>query len=256
MRSASAKKKLWRATVRSANIALKKVILALRLRPSYVWSALHQFIAFGHWCRTNGLEKTPRFDDRFEMFKYVHDAYLKNEPIDYLEFGVFAGDSIRRWLELNTHPESRFFGFDSFQGLPEAWKHRTRTLNKGHFSTNGATPDIRDARVQFVRGFFQESLEPFLETWRPRNRLVIHLDADLYTSTLYVLCTLNRHLIPGTFLFFDEFAFVTEEFRALVDYTSAFGRTAKPVANAGEFYNKICFEIVPQEAITARNVPL
>src|SRR6516162_2994666 len=54
---------------------------------------------------------------RLEMYRYVDETSIRQEAIDYLEFGVFQGESIRRWTNLNKNKDSRFFGFDSFEGL-------------------------------------------------------------------------------------------------------------------------------------------
>src|SRR5580693_7886503 len=37
------------------------------------------------------------FSDRAEMFRHVQESYIKGEALDYLEFGVFQGESIRQW---------------------------------------------------------------------------------------------------------------------------------------------------------------
>ena len=63
----------------------------------------------------------PVFPDRYRSWKYIYHDILKDAPIDYLEFGVFRGDSIREWCSLSTSPDSRFYGFDTFTGLPEHW---------------------------------------------------------------------------------------------------------------------------------------
>jgi len=39
-----------------------------------------------------------------------------------LEFGVWQGESTRFFAGLNRSPSSRFYGFDSFEGLPEDWR--------------------------------------------------------------------------------------------------------------------------------------
>jgi hypothetical protein len=157
---------------------------------------------------------------RKQLYQDVHEEHLAKQPVDYLEFGVYQGDTIRYWSEIATAPSSRFFGFDSFEGLPEDWGQ----YPKGHFSVGGAIPQIADPRVSFVRGWFHETLPPFLQGHQPRNRLVVYLDADLYSSTLFVLATLDRFLVPGAVLIFDEFNDFRHEFRALRDYADSFRR--------------------------------
>jgi hypothetical protein len=48
-------------------------------------------------------------------------ASVNDTPITYLEFGVRTGTSMRWMIEAHTNPESTFHGFDTFEGLPEAW---------------------------------------------------------------------------------------------------------------------------------------
>lgn len=177
----------------------------------------------------------PIFETRPELYAHVNQAWAGDGkvPIDYLEFGVFEGASLGRWCELNKHPESRFFGFDSFQGLPETWM---RGWEKGTFNTNGKTPDIHDSRVQFVKGWFQDSLPPFLASYAPKNRQVVHSDSDLYSSTLYCLTTLNKLLSPGTIILFDDFYDPIHEYRALNDYASAYRRNFRILAATDRFY--------------------
>ena len=61
------------------------------------------------------------FDDRKELYQYINNIVFNYEPIDFLEFGVAQGASLKYWLNLNNKKESQFFGFDtrvsSFGGL-------------------------------------------------------------------------------------------------------------------------------------------
>jgi len=179
----------------------------------------------------------PRFRARNEVHEYINSNYFGNgkEPVDYLEFGVYQGASVKLWSEINKNPASRFFGFDSFEGLPEAWR---RGFDKGAFDVGGAIPDIKDVRAQFIKGWFQESLPPFLDNFSAERRLLIHNDSDLYSATLYCLTTLDCHkfLKPGTIVIFDEFGDPSHEFRALNDYASAFGKKWKIIAATFNFW--------------------
>jgi O-methyltransferase len=94
----------------------------------------------------------PAPQDREQLYGYTNEKILNAQSIDYLEFGVFKGDSIRSWVNLNKHLQSRFYGFDSFEGLPERWNR----FGKGTADTSGLPPNIHDTRVQFVKGWFQD----------------------------------------------------------------------------------------------------
>jgi len=166
---------------------------------------------------------------REDLFKYVSDSLPSgpNTAIDYLEFGVFEGISLRYWCTLNQNADSRFYGFDSFEGLPEDWHPGKR---KGAFSTGGEPPSIEDRRVVFVVGWFQDLLPGFLRSHVPRSQLVVHLDCDLYSSTLYCLTMLNPVLSAGTLIIFDDFFDALHVYRALSDYCSAYVRRYKILA--------------------------
>ncbi|MBN1424032.1 hypothetical protein JXA88_05690 [Candidatus Fermentibacteria bacterium] len=62
------------------------------------------------------------------------------------------------------------------------------------------------------------------------GQVVLHADADLYSSTLYVLTRCNDILRPGSVVIFDEFASVLDEFRALEDYCAAYMRDYEVIA--------------------------
>lgn len=170
---------------------------------------------------------TPTFSTREDLWKCVAHELGPDGPIDYLEFGVFEGESIRAWASLNSHPESRFFGFDSFEGLPEAWGPAFPT---GAFSTAGRIPTVGDPRVRFVKGWFTDTLPPFIETFTPGRRVVVHIDCDGYSSTLFCLTRLDALLRScDGMLVFDEF-YSTSEFSAFRDYTRSYDRSFHPIA--------------------------
>ena len=148
------------------------------------------------------------FSNREDHYAHVYDSEVHNNEICYLEFGVFKGDSIKWWLMKNTNPGSRFYGFDTFEGLPEKWGNYT----KGDFYSN--IPHIVDSRLKFIKGLFQDTLYSFLKDVQLNKRLVIHLDADLFSSTLFVLTSLAPFLKKGDIILFDEFNVPNDEFSA------------------------------------------
>lgn len=147
----------------------------------------------------------------------IQKENLAQEKIDYLEFGVFEGTSLTWWLNKNRNIDSRFFGFDTFNGLPEDWG----CLKKGTFQTANC-PQINDPRCKLLAGLFQDTLNPFLQDQNFKNRLVVYLDADLYSSTTHVLNALAYYFRKDDILIFDEFCFPMDEFLAFREFAQKY----------------------------------
>jgi O-methyltransferase len=177
--------------------------------------------------------------------QWLHDAVIGKEdlettPITYLEFGVYKGASLAWWLKRIANPNSRFVGFDTFTGLPEAWR---ATEPAGHFDTGGILPNITDSRCSFEVGVFQDTFPRFIDTNDLSGKLVVHLDADLFTSTLFVLTTLARILKAGDILFFDEFSCPLDEYRAFDGFVRSY-RVNYEVLGAVQGYTRVGIKIL------------
>jgi len=175
------------------------------------------------------------FSNRFKLFAYVNENIIKREPIEYLEFGVSKGRSFQWWLENNKNPDSRFFGFDTFTGLPEDWG----SYKKGDMATGNKPPEINDSRGSFHQGLFQQTLIPFLQNFDSQKRKVLMMDADLYTSTLYVLSSFSQYLKKGDIIFFDEFNVPMHEYRAFKDWTESFYIDYEVIGEVNNYYNTV-----------------
>lgn len=173
----------------------------------------------------------PSFATRQSMWSFIVDRLPG--AIDYLEFGVHEGHSILYFAAQNRSADSRFFGFDSFRGLPEDWNS---DFKRGHFDTGGLIPETSDVRIKFIAGLFQDTLPRFLSAFKPVNRLIVNIDCDLYTSALYCLTKLDPILPKGAILIFDEFGELLHEFRAANDYLSSYRRNAKVICSHDNFY--------------------
>jgi hypothetical protein len=173
------------------------------------------------------------YSKRYLLYQHVVDTVnLKNEPVDYLEFGVFQGSSLKWWVSNCTNADSRFYGFDTFEGLPEDWG----MYKKGEMNAN--IPKVDDARVQFVQGLFQSSVPGFLAKPNLRNekRKIIHLDADLFSSTLFALTSLAPYLRKGDLLFFDEFNVPNHEFFAFKIFSESYYVKTKLVGAVNNYF--------------------
>ena len=133
-----------------------------------------------------------------------------------------------------------FFGFDSFEGLPDDYES---DLPKGSFNTDGIMPLTDDQRVHFIKGWFNDTLPKFLNSYTSTNQKIIHIDSDLYSSALYVLTQLHRFLKKGDIIIFDEFGSLLHEFKAWQDYILAY-KTKYKVKVQYRKYIKIAVEIM------------
>lgn len=87
---------------------------------------------------------------------------------------------------------------------------------------------IDDPRVSFFKGWFDETLSHY--ALPPHKQLFINLDADLYSSTKTVLHFLKPHILPGTYLYFDEFQSREHEPKAFCELLAETGWKFEVVA--------------------------
>lgn len=188
----------------------------------------------------NNPAKTTITKSRFKIYdKLIEDI---DNPIDYLEFGVYQGETIKYWADKIKNSESRFFGFDSFEGLPETYNS---THQKGSFSTCGKIPNTDDDRIKFIKGWFNDTFPEFLKSFDSKYQKIIHMDADLYSSTLFVLTQIHPFLKNGDIIIFDEFGSMHHEFRAWIDFTNSYNQKYDTLISFKTHYPhaKIVFEI-------------
>lgn len=139
-----------------------------------------------------------------------------DEVGDYLEFGVYAGTSMRCMFHATQATDMshvRLFGFDSFVGLPQTaaddddgfWMpgmfrsdvERVRAM----LAKTGLTAD----RGSLVEGWFDDTLNAQTrERLGIRKASVLMMDADLYTSTKVALEFCLPVLGEDTVVFFDD----------------------------------------------------
>lgn len=213
-------------------LGLKRKVKALLYRIGiHHFIPANGFIFWGHtalaskWIKENRnlgfndfYNSNIKYEDRLGLYKYISDTEIKEGAMSYLEFGVSRGTSFKWWVGENKNPETRFYGFDTFTGLPEDWG----TFKKGAMSNGNKPPEVNDDRASFYQGLFQQTLIPFLKEFKSEQKKIIHLDADIYSATLYVLTLITPFLNKGDILLFDEFNVPMHEFKAFKEWTESF----------------------------------
>jgi len=151
---------------------------------------------------------------------------------DYLEFGVWKGDSMveayraihgersqvekygssdpgfQHWLK---NPP-RFFAFDSFEGLPQGAGERMVDYQPGSYSAseslfrgNISSKGVDLNRVISVPGFYDKSLTADVKKKHNLKRAaMVMIDCDLYESTAPVMEFLTDIVGQGTILIFHD----------------------------------------------------
>ena len=133
---------------------------------------------------------------------------LNKRRVGYcLEFGVWRGRTINHMAR--SCPDQKFYGFDSFEGLPKKWSFGKREMPKGFFSLSNPPPV--ENNVELVVGQFEESIS----RWKEDHTDLIgfmHIDSDLYESSKTIFDELNYQIAVGTIIVLDELC----DFRLLI----------------------------------------
>lgn len=128
----------------------------------------------------------------------------------WLQFGVYRGGTIRELAAYATRTGKSecVYGFDSFRGLPEKWRDtdKRNMFVKGTFDLHARPPFPAGGGIKWVIGLFNETLPGFLDAHTSAAISLLHMDADLYSSTATVFRELaaRRLMRPGLVIILDE----------------------------------------------------
>jgi hypothetical protein len=166
------------------------------------------------------MRAVPNFDTDYDLHEWVCKTQLANHlglRGMVLEFGVATGRTLNQfayWL-----PHKIVHGFDGFKGLPEDWTSRMR---KGFFARS-KLPRVR-GNCELHVGWFDQTLPSFVQEQGSRPVQLLHVDCDLYSSTVTILDNLKNNIVPGTVIIFDEYmnypGWQLDEFRAWQEFVA------------------------------------
>lgn len=146
----------------------------------------------------------------YDLYEWAVNTQLDSVLLDtglVLEFGTATGRTLNQfayWL-----PNKTIYGFDSWQGLPEKFND----LPAGHFAQE--LPKVLP-NCKLVQGWFgtrppqdqsniAENTALAFATTTQESIALLHLDADLYSSTKTVLDVFAKQIVPGTVILFNEY---------------------------------------------------
>ncbi len=158
-----------------------------------------------------------------EAFRLAEELHSGGPIGDYYEFGLYKGytffEAYHTAKKLGLR-DTRFYGFDSFQGLPEvedADKSDGRFF-EGQFACtrkqvekNLSRHGVDFKKVQLIEGFYEDILDEQLKKdLGARAAGVVMLDCDLYSSTNTALVWLEGLINDKTIVIFDDWYSFTE----------------------------------------------
>jgi len=168
----------------------------------HFWNRINAAQEAAQFIRENNKDAIIFRDNRSAAIKYSLSLITVDGLI--IECGVFKGRSIN--LIAQHLPEKTIYGFDSFEGLPENWTG-WKDHQKGALAT--PLPQVKD-NVVLIKGWFDDTLPKFHQEQPMEAIGLLHIDCDLYSSTVTILETLVTRIVPGTVIVFDEYLnFVT-----------------------------------------------
>ena len=141
-----------------------------------------------------------------------------NRPINgyYFEFGCNEGNTFREaWDAFHHLFDFTYIAFDSFEGLPDIeeidkqdiWKKGKLAYPEEELIKVILKHGIPMAKFRTVKGFYENTLTIDLQNeLLPTKAAVIHIDCDLYTSTVSVLNFIVPFLQKGSVVIFDDWA--------------------------------------------------
>lgn len=152
----------------------------------------------------------------FNMQKIVEEIKRGGHTGDVLEFGTWQGLGLIYLSNLfgNVDRQMKFIGVDSFEGLPETstvWRkgdfnNTSIELARRNFSKYGNNGISKDNLV-LIKGWFNDPVVKEKLLNETKDLILVHLDADLGSSTSQALAMFDELLIgrekPIYFLFDD-----------------------------------------------------
>lgn len=218
---------LKHAMKRSIRAALLRTGRRMGGRGRQAIRSAHSYLDLGAWAASEAGGIPDDVGNKERLFRVaVEQVDGARQPL-YLEFGVYKGASLRWWSENLRGDAARLIGFDSFEGLPEDWN---MGRGRGAFAVD-QVPQFDDPRVSLEVGWFDKTVPAFEVP--DHDRLVVNVDADLYSSAVLVLDHLDPYLVPGVLLYFDELNDRDHELRALKEYLSRTGKKVRALGSSG-----------------------
>ena len=182
----------------------------------------------------------------------VTDVIKNNIEGDLIETGVWRGGTVifmRGILKAYNITDRIVWAADSFEGLPKPdvvkykayrvdvlYNFNELKVSLGTVKSNFEKYDLLDQQVQFLKGWFKDTLP----TAPIKKLAVMRLDGDMYESTMDSLVNLYPRLSYNGYIIIDDWGSVKGCRLAVLDYRKKYNITEEiiPIDSDGVFWKK------------------
>jgi hypothetical protein len=187
-------------------------------------------INYGRTIENLGFQHTMIGRRRLENIEFCMDRILQDGvPGDFIECGVWRGGSVvfmRGHLAAHQDRTRTVWVADSFEGLPvptlkqdegldlSAARYPMLAIGLDTVQDLFRRYDLLDKQVQFLKGWFKDTLQS-----APIQTLsLLRLDGDLYESTMDALDALYDKVSVGGFVIVDDYGALPQCKQAINDF--------------------------------------
>ena len=158
---------------------------------------------------------------------------LRGDDIgDYLEFGVFNGNSIGSMYlarQAKGVKSTRLFGFDAFEGLPAGsekeddgvWKKGFYTCSFEQMQKCLSGRSVPPSEITWIKGWYDQTLTNETVTkYNLTNPGIIFVDCDTYSSSKTVLGCMAPLIIKPVIICLDDWKLNDLDVKGMGEYKS------------------------------------
>lgn len=192
-----------------------------------------------------------KFVTHLEFFKRT--SHLRGE---ILEFGVFKGNSLFRWIKfrdlLEQTQSRKVVGFDVFGEFPETEfeddkKKREEFIRETSGGVGISLEELSELlekqklekNVELVKGDISHTLDDYLDKNPHLKISLLHIDVDIYEPTKLILERLWSHVVKGGIVVLDDYGAFAGANKAVDDFFGGEVEIQKlPYSNAIAFVVK------------------
>jgi len=168
------------------------------------------------YVKSHFASNTRLFSVTYDSLRYAFTRTMNQGLV--MEFGVRFGTTINH---ISRQTRDTVYGFDSFEGLPEAWEGE----GKGLYTTDSELPPV-NSNVVLNQGWFEDTLPVFCEK-NPGKVRFMNVDCDIYSSTRTIFDNLGKQITSGSVIVFDEYLcnphWRDDEYKAFQEFVSENG---------------------------------